>query len=83
MKDPNDMTKPERYNEVERLALLAFGERWKTTFARRYGTSRNAVHRWSHEGAPLWPVLALRDALTLREAGLPGALTVEPIAPPA
>ena len=64
MNDYTEMTPEERFAEVDRMARELIGSaRWKSDLARRYGITPEGVGRWMREGAPVWPCVALRDAL--------------------
>lgn len=68
MHDYINMTAEERFRAVDRLAIQLFGtDRWKTEFSRRYDMTPQAVNRWRNNGAPVWPLVALTDALKARK----------------
>ena len=59
-----DMTPLERFEWVDRMATQLFGtNRWNTEFCRAYAMSKQGVNKWMHDGAPVWAVVALSDAL--------------------
>lgn len=63
-----DMTPAARFTELDRLATLFFHtERWKSAFARRYGRSYQMVAAWQNNGAPIWALQAMADALRAKQ----------------
>lgn len=64
MQDYTSLTPEERFNELDRLAGQLFATtRWKTAFCQRYGLTRQTISAWGNNGAPLWALEAVRDAL--------------------
>lgn len=58
------MTPKQRFNALDRMATQLFGSnRWKAAFARRYGMTVQGLDKWRNNGAPVWAVEAIRDAL--------------------
>lgn len=59
-----EMTPSERFEAVDRMATQLFGtKRWKAEFARVYDLTPQAVNYWKNDGAPVWAVVALSDAI--------------------
>lgn len=68
MTEYKDLTPEERFIALDRLAGQLFGtNRWKTEFARAYDLTPQAVNKWKNDGAPVWPLVALDDALRARK----------------
>lgn len=68
MQQYKDLTPEERFIALDRLACQLFGtRRWKTEFARTYDITTQAVNNWKNDGAPVWPLVALTDALKARK----------------
>lgn len=66
MTDYHDMTAAERFERLDALATDFFDTaRWKTAFARRYGLTPQGVDEWrsGRRGMPVWPLVAVSDAL--------------------
>jgi len=64
MKNYTDMTPLARFNELDALARQFFGtERWKSLFCRRYDRTPQTLTAWTNKGAPVWALVAMRDAL--------------------
>ena len=65
--DYHDMTPEERFTELDRMAIQLYEtKRWKTAFCQQYGLTRQTPTKWSAVGAPLWAVVAVRDALAAK-----------------
>jgi hypothetical protein len=63
----SEMSPEARFAEINRLATQLFEtERWKTSFADRYGIKRQTVGGWMREGAPVWACVALADAVAAK-----------------
>ncbi len=59
-----EMTPEERFEALDEMAIRLFGtKRWKTEFCRTYDLGIQTLQNWRINGAPLWPCVALRDAL--------------------
>lgn len=71
MTDYTNMTGGERFTELDRIASQLFEtDRWRTTFAAKYGlASSKPVTAWKHNGAPVWALVAVRDALAAKRLG--------------
>lgn len=66
--DIRDMTPQERFQLVDTMATQLFGtKRWKAEFARAYDLTPQAINKWMNDGAPVWAVVALADAIHARK----------------
>lgn len=78
MQNYADMSPEARFAEIDRLACQLFETNsWKTKFADRYGITRQTVGIWKREGAPLWPCVALEDALAAKNWALVKAAVLD------
>lgn len=60
----HDMSPQERFAELDSMATQLFEtDRWKTALTKKYGITTQAANKWKREGAPLWVVVATKDAL--------------------
>tara|TARA_R110000851_G_scaffold308778_1_gene467873 strand:- start:15191 stop:15493 length:303 start_codon:yes stop_codon:yes gene_type:complete len=63
------MTPAQRFEHLDRIATEFFGtNRWKTKFSNRYGLSAQAINAWRGNGAPVWAVQAIMDAVSAENA---------------
>lgn len=63
-----DMTPQERFQTVDTMATQLFcTKRWKTEFARAYDLTPQGINKWMNEGAPVWAVVALSDAIQAKK----------------
>lgn len=62
-----EWTPEARYAELEELAQLVYGPTWKGKLAEEYGVRKSTVSDWRNNGAPLYIVVALSNAVKAKQ----------------